>query len=129
MIENYIARLPGVLHANEQLVRRGRYLSTTFLLQSGSDPYYISLRQGKIHEVATGPQLLKSWTFALKASHNAWLKHWLSYPPPGWQDIFAMEKIGEATVEGDLYPLMSNLRYIKELIALPRDMKGEQRGQ
>ena len=48
--------------------------------------------------------------------------------PPGWQDIFAMEKIGEATIEGDLYPLMSNLRYIKELIALPRDMKGEQHG-
>jgi|TARA_Y100001001_G_scaffold154839_1_gene170012 hypothetical protein len=39
-----------------------------------------------------------------------------------------MEKIGEATIEGDLYPLMSNLRYIKELIALPRDMKGEQHG-
>ena len=35
----------------------------------------------------------------------------------------------QATVEGDLYPLMSNLRYIKELVALPRDMKGEQHGK
>ena len=129
MIENYMARLPEFLNTNLQLVWRGRYLNTTFLLQSGPDSYYISLREGKIHEVTTGTQLLKSWTFALKASHDAWLKHWLSYPPPGWQDIFAMKKIGEATVEGDLYPLMSNLRYIKELVALPRDMKGEQHGR
>ena len=128
MIENYMARLPEFLNANAQLVQRGRYLSTTFLLQSGLDPYYISVREGKIQEMATGTQLLKSWTFALRASHKAWLKHWLLYPPPGWQDIFAMEKIGEVTIEGDLYPLMSNLRYIKELIALPRDMKGEQHG-
>jgi hypothetical protein len=39
---------------------------------------------------------------------------------PGYHDLFAMKRHGIATVEGDLYALMTNLRYVKELIAAPR---------
>jgi hypothetical protein len=129
VVDNYIARLPEFVNGNEQLVWRGRYLDTTFLIQSSSEVHYISLCKGKIDQLTTGRQLLRPWTFALKASDEAWLKHWAARPPPGWHDIFAMAKIGEATIEGDLYPMMSNLRYIKELIALPREMGGKRHGE
>ena len=31
---------------------------------------------------------------------------------------------GVASVEGDLVPLMANLRYVKDVIAVPRRMRG-----
>ena len=72
--------------------------------------------------MVNGQRLLKPWSFSITASDEAWLRHWMVSPPPGWHDIFAMAKIGEASIEGDLYPMMSNLRYFKELMALPRGM-------
>jgi hypothetical protein len=41
-------------------------------------------------------------------------------PAPGYHDIFAMTKGGRARVEGNLQPLMANLRFIKDLLAAPR---------
>ena len=41
-------------------------------------------------------------------------------PAPGYHDLFAMTKAGHAKVEGDLRPLMQNLRFIKDVLAAPR---------
>jgi len=41
-------------------------------------------------------------------------------PAPGYHDLFAMKKLGVARVEGDLVPLMANLRYVKDVLAAPR---------
>ena len=44
----------------------------------------------------------------------------LSIPEPGWHDLFALTKRGAASIEGDLRPLLQNLQYFKDLLALPR---------
>jgi hypothetical protein len=41
-------------------------------------------------------------------------------PEAGYHDLFAMAKAGQARVEGDLQPLMANLRYVKDVLASPR---------
>jgi hypothetical protein len=41
-------------------------------------------------------------------------------PEPGWHDLFALTKRGTASFEGDLRPLLQNLQYFKDLLALPR---------
>ena len=41
-------------------------------------------------------------------------------PDPGWHDLFALTKRGAASMEGDLRPLLQNLQYFKDLLALPR---------
>ena len=41
-------------------------------------------------------------------------------PAPGWHDLFALTKRGAASMEGDLRPLLQNLQYFKDLLALPR---------
>ena len=38
-------------------------------------------------------------------------------PAPGYHDVIAMGRLGVARLEGDLQPLMANLRYIKEVLA------------
>jgi|TARA_Y100000814_G_scaffold113321_3_gene80308 hypothetical protein len=122
VVDNFIKRLPDFVNRDAWLIWRGRHLTTTFLLKSSQAEYFISISEGEIHQLVAGPQLLRPSVFTIKASDGAWLKHWMKFPPSGWHDIFAMVKIGEASIEGDLYPMMSNLRYIKELIALPRKM-------
>jgi len=123
VLDKLIKRLPDFVNRDARLIWRGRHLTTTFLLKSSQVEYFISIRGGEICQLVAGPQLMRPSAFTIKASDEAWLKHWMKFPPSGWHDIFAMVKIEEASIEGDLYPMMSNLRYIKELIALPRKME------
>jgi hypothetical protein len=44
-------------------------------------------------------------------------------PAPGYHDLFAMKKLGLASVDGDIIPLMTHLRYLKDLLAAPRRAK------
>ena len=91
-------------------------------MQADSTPYYVMIKEGQIEDIQRGLALLRPYSFSVKASSRAWLKHWKTFPEPGWHDIFAMKKTGEASIEGDLYPLMANLRYVKEVLVAPRTM-------
>ena len=114
-----IERLPELVNADPALVRRGRFMREEFLIGVGDEPWRVTVDAGKV-AVAAGPRLLRSWRFALSASPDAWAEHWRRCPRPGFHDIFAMAKRGEARIEGDLLPLMQNLRYVKEVLAAPR---------
>ncbi len=63
---------------------------------------------------------MRSWRFAYRASPAAWAEHWQSAPRPGFHDLLALTKRGEADLEGDLHPFIANLQYFKDVLALPR---------
>ena len=65
MIEALMARVNG----DEALVRRGRFLTTTFLLKSGQSAWLISVFEGRIVSVTPGPFVMPSSSFALCASY------------------------------------------------------------
>jgi len=71
-----------------------------------------------------GPVLMRSWCFSYCASPTAWAEFWRPVPGPGWHDLFALTKSGEATLEGDLFPFMSHLQFFKDVLALPRGRAG-----
>jgi hypothetical protein len=108
------------VNADEALVRRGRWLSAVFLVGAGGIPLYLTVRDGRIAEVAKGPLLMRPWRFAIRADADAWSRFWQPMPEPGFHDILAMSRFGRATLEGDLQPLMANLRYVKEVLEAPR---------
>jgi hypothetical protein len=112
--------LADLVNRDAALVRRGRHLDVDFLIVDGEEPYWISVRQGRIEEVARGDALLRSWRFAIRASADGWREFMKPVPRPGFHDIFAMCKAGVASVEGDLQPLMANLRFVKDVLAAPR---------
>jgi len=114
-----IARLPELVNGDLALVRRGRFMREEFLVAVGDEPWRVLVESGKLG-VLRGERLLRSWRFALRASPDAWAEHWRVHPKPGFHDLFAMAKKGEAVIEGDLLPLMQNLRYVKEVLASPR---------
>src|SRR5262245_24459513 len=110
--------LPQLANANGALLRRGRFLEVTFLLEIGDRAYLVRIHRGRIEAMAPGPHTQPRWTFALRAAAPAWAQFWQPVPPPGAHDLMAMLKRGDLRLEGDLHPFMANLRYFKELLAL-----------
>ena len=115
-----ILSLPEMVNGDAGLVRRGRYLTCTFLVEAGDTEFLVRVVEGRIAAVERGPFLMRSWTFALRAPADAWERFWEPTPAPGYHDLFAMKKLGVARIEGDLGPLMANLRYVKDVVAAPR---------
>ena len=82
--------------------------------------YDVSVVEGRIASVTRGPAAARPWRFAIRANAEAWREFWLPVPRPGYHDLFALTRFGRARIEGDLLPLMANLRYVKEVLESPR---------
>lgn len=120
MISIVFERLAELVNADERLVHRGRFLTTTFLLESGDDAWVIRVVEGRIDRVERGPFLMRAWSFAIRAPAESWRRFWEPVPAPGYHDLFAMSRNGHARVEGDLVPLMTHLRYVQDVLSAPR---------
>jgi hypothetical protein len=66
-------RLPALVEANADLVRRGRFLTTDFALVVGATPLLVRVAAGRVTSVARGPFLLRPWTFSITAAPETWL--------------------------------------------------------
>ena len=120
MIAAVLEGLADLVNRDASLVRRGRYLSTTFLVETGPTAWLVTVHEGRVTRIERGPFLMRAWCFAIRASEEAWRRFCEPVPAAGWHDLFALTKGGHATVEGDLRPLMANLRYVKDVLAKPR---------
>lgn len=110
MIEQLQQRVNG----DALLTRRGRFLTTTFLIEVGAVQWLVRIVEGKIASVTQGPFVMPSWSFALRASQDEWQKFWSANPVPGSNDLMALIKRRVLKSEGDLQVFMANLRYFKE---------------
>jgi hypothetical protein len=117
-------RLQELVNADAALVRRGRHVSATMLLESGSEGTLVRIERGAVTGVAPGPQLMPDWTFALRAPRDAWEAFLAARPAPGFTDIFALQRKKLLRIEGNLQPFMANLLYFKDVLAKlrPREM-------
>ena len=115
-----VARLGALANDNAWLVHRGRHLDVVFLLEMGDAAYLVRIHRGRVEAVDRGPFVMPRWTFALAASQEAWATFWQPVPPPGFHDLIAMLRTRALRLEGDQHPFFANLRYFKELLALPR---------
>jgi hypothetical protein len=107
-------RLMDRVNEDTALTRRGRFLTTTFLIEVGPAQWLVGIVEGKIASVTQGPFVMPSWSFALRASQEEWQKFWSANPRPGSNDLMALIKRRVLKAEGDLQIFMANLRYFKE---------------
>ena len=119
------ARLPDLLAADTELRRRGRWLDVDCRIDVGAEPFQVAIRQGGLSRLERGPRLMRATAFTIRATDETWQRHWRKVPEPGWHDLFALIKRGVASIEGDLRPLLQNLQYVKDLLALPRRLPEE----
>lgn len=124
MAADAIERLAELGNADPWLVRRGRFLDVTFLIEVGQIPYLLRIHRGRIEAMDKGPHVMPRWAFALRAPEEAWAAFWQPVPAPGFHDLIAMLKTGALRIEGDQHPFMANLRYFKDLLTLLRSKAG-----
>ena len=116
MIEN-LARL---VNDDPAIVRWGRGMNETFMLEVGEQQYLLRVENGVIRKIEKGPFTQRTWRFAIRAKHEAWEKFWQKPPAPGWHDLFGLLRRGEVAFEGDQRVLMAYLMYVKLVLAAPR---------
>jgi hypothetical protein len=120
-------QLPRLLADDPNLVRRGAFFDAQFQVGIGAIPFDVVVAAGKVTSLERGPFVMRSWRFAVRGTAEAWHKLWRPMPAPGWHDLSALVKRGSMSFEGDLQPLMANLQYVKDLLALPRRLTSEKR--
>jgi hypothetical protein len=114
-----IERLAERVNRDPAIVRWGRGMNDTFMVEVGPDQYLLHVRDGRL-EVQKGPFTQRSWRFAIRAKREPWEKFWQRQPAPGWHDLFALLRRGDVAFEGDQRVLMAYLMYVKLVLAAPR---------
>ncbi|WP_299409941.1 hypothetical protein [uncultured Roseobacter sp.] len=107
------------LDQKPHITRLGRLFSETVLIEVDGDEYYLVFEKGRIVSVTEGPSRKTPWRFALRTDAEALEKFWQPIPEPGFHDIFGLVKIGRGRIDGDILSLVKNLRFFKEVLALP----------
>ncbi len=121
-VREMFGRLPELVDASSELLRAGRLLNVDCLLGPVDRPFLVCIRAGRITGMSAMPKTMPSWRFGYTASVKAWIEHWHPEPKPGWHDLLALTKRGEAQLVGDLHPFMTHLQYFKDMLALPRSL-------
>ena len=114
------AGIPALLEQTPALVMRGRWLDCECLIGPKDHPFHATIKSGRIVDLTPAPVLMRSWRFSYRASPAAWAEYWQAMPKPGFHDLLALTKRGEAVLEGDLHPFIAHLQYFKDVLALPR---------
>ncbi|MEL6960587.1 hypothetical protein [Tateyamaria sp. SN6-1] len=108
------------LNRAPHLQRLGRLFSETILIEVGTDEFYLTFEKGRLTSIQQGPSRKTPWRFALRTDAEALANFWMPRPAPGFHDVFGLVKIGRARIDGDILALVKNLRFFKEVMALPR---------
>ena len=119
------ARLTTLLSDDPDLLRRGQWVNVDCRIDVGAEPFFLSIGAGALSAMERGTAAMRSTAFSVRASEDAWTRHWMAVPEPGWHDLFALTKRGVASMEGDFRPLLQNLQFFKDLLALPRRLSPE----
>ena len=112
--------MQNLVNADHNLLRRGQWINLTFVLGVDEDDYLISIVAGKITNVCLRYLPTDTGQFSIRASSQSWAKHWQAVPPPDYHDIFTMLQKKIVKIDGMLKPLMQNLQYFKDIIAIMR---------
>jgi hypothetical protein len=117
-----IEQIQGLVNADPSLMRWGRHMNETFMVEVGDIQYLLTVRDGRVEKVERGPFVMRAWRFAIRAKKEHWQKFWQQPPAPGWHDLFALLRRGEVAFEGDQRVLMAHLLYLKLVLASPRKL-------
>jgi hypothetical protein len=115
-----IEGLAQLVNRDPAIVRWGRGMSETFMVEVGDQQYLLKIHDGLVQSVEKGPFVMRTWRFAIRASRDCWANFWQKTPAPGWHDLFALLRRGEVSFEGDQRVLMAYLMYVKLVLAAPR---------
>jgi hypothetical protein len=112
-LSHWAARSPNAIW-------RGRTLDADVVIQIGGTPFLLRIEQGNVVRCTRAVPIFRQRDFTIKGTLAGWSALWQSPPPPGWQDLLALTKRKEMTLEGNTQMVFAHLQFIKDLLTLPR---------
>lgn len=103
-------------------------LDWELMLSADDQEWRVTIRQGAVTAVTSGPFVMPSWKTRIAASRAEWEALLAPMPAPGHHDIIALLRRGAIRFEGDLHPLMANLLYVKRLFESLRSRPSQSPG-
>jgi len=112
--------LPAILtkynNENKKQVHRGRFVKLCFALGVEQETFVIKVEKGQIVSVTPEAQATDKPQFKFAAPFKSWDVYSQPLPPPGYQDVMAMVECGHAKLTGDIFPVMTNLFFVKRIV-------------
>jgi hypothetical protein len=120
-IEHWAEDFRQACDSDPELQAHGKYYSCSYLLDAEEHRVVIRMHQGKVDRVAIDPGSLEEhYQFAIRASADTWRKFAQPTPPPMYHGIWAATFRSGMRLEGDLLPMMQNLRCLTRQLELLR---------
>ena len=94
-----IEHIPELVNGDPDIVRWGRHMNVSFMVEVGTHQYLLTVREGRVDPVSKGPFVMRAWRFAIRARADCWAKFWDRFPGPGWQDLISMLRRGAVALE------------------------------
>jgi hypothetical protein len=117
----WVDQFTRISNQDAELSAHGKYYTCSFLLDMGEHSYLIRVHRGRVEEIVPDPGPLdERYEFAIRASADTWRKFAQPTPEPMYHGIWAASFQKDMRLEGDLLPLMQNLRCVTRHLELMR---------
>ncbi len=117
----WIEQFQRTSNEDPELQANGKFYTCSYLLDMEQHRYVVRMHNGKVEGIAADPGPLdERYQFAIRASADTWRKFSQSPPPPMYHGIWAASFRRDMKLEGDLLPLMQNLRCVTRQLELLR---------
>ncbi len=122
MIEVNWERFRQQVNSDAVFVRRSAGSNFRVLIGWGENQHLVTIREGIVDVVETGPFVMPQCDFALTGSASAWERFAAARPAPRDQDIFAFFRSGEIALSGDTRKFYAHLMCLKLMLLQLRKM-------
>ena len=110
------------VNSDAVFARRSAGSNFRVLLGWGEEQYLVTVRDGRVDPVESGPFVMPQCDFALNGSASAWDRFAAARPAPREQDIYAFFRSGEIVLGGDTRKFYAHLMCLKLLLLHLRKM-------
>lgn len=110
------------VNADAVFARRSAGSNFRVLIGWGENQHLVTIRDGSVDAVESGPFVMPQCDFALTGSARAWDRFAAARPAPREQDIFAFFRSGEIVLSGDTRKFYAHLMCLKLMLLHLREM-------
>ncbi len=109
--------------ADDELAVIGRWCTLDLALAVDKDTVVLRLREGRLSDVVSDPDIGTSWSVTLRGTGEDWRTFLQSVPPPFYSDLLAMNsRVPSFAIEGDRKAFVRHLRALGRLFAIAQSI-------
>ncbi len=112
------------VNADPEMRVIGDWFSLDFKLAFEGDAWLLSVREGRIADIAHNPRFDRPARFTISAPMRVWEKFIRPDPEPLYHDFFAMlMRVPEFEIDGDSLAAMQNARALHRMMNILKTME------